>query len=165
MLLVSKFDHCLSDLLNRWRICRLRRWSPIMATNISPQPTSWNLPFFHLRSPGQQGAAGIETCRDNRAHRARSCCSRALCRSCQTVLRLGWRGGASISTRPARFQGGEALPSSASAWGEADCTSDLDEGPIIEHDLERISDQDTPGDLIRKGRKIERQILARAVRL
>jgi formyltetrahydrofolate deformylase len=43
-------------------------------------------------------------------------------------------------------------------------TPDLDEGPIIEQDVERISHRDTPQDLIRKGRDIERRVLARAVR-
>ncbi|OYX93469.1 MAG: formyltetrahydrofolate deformylase, partial [Caulobacter sp. 35-67-4] len=43
-------------------------------------------------------------------------------------------------------------------------TGDLDEGPIIEQDVERISHRDTPEDLIRKGRDIERRVLARALR-
>src|SRR5690606_35818044 len=42
-------------------------------------------------------------------------------------------------------------------------TADLDEGPIIEQDVERVSHADTPADLIRKGRDIERRVLARAV--
>ena len=42
-------------------------------------------------------------------------------------------------------------------------TSDLDEGPIIEQDVERISHHDSPEDLVRKGRDIERRVLARAV--
>ena len=42
-------------------------------------------------------------------------------------------------------------------------TPDLDEGPIIEQDVERISHRDTPDDLVRKGRDIERRVLARAV--
>jgi formyltetrahydrofolate deformylase len=44
-------------------------------------------------------------------------------------------------------------------------TRDLDEGPIIEQDVERISHADRPEDLVRKGRDIERRVLARAVRL
>ncbi|ACK68486.1 formyltetrahydrofolate deformylase [Gloeothece citriformis PCC 7424] len=44
-------------------------------------------------------------------------------------------------------------------------TADLDEGPIIEQDVERISHRDTVGDLIRKGKDLERMVLARAVRL
>ena len=43
-------------------------------------------------------------------------------------------------------------------------TAELDEGPIIEQDIERISHRDGPRDLIRKGRDIERRVLARAVR-
>jgi formyltetrahydrofolate deformylase len=42
-------------------------------------------------------------------------------------------------------------------------TADLDEGPIIEQDVERISHNDKPEDLIRKGRDVERRVLARAV--
>ena len=42
-------------------------------------------------------------------------------------------------------------------------TSDLDEGPIIEQDVERITHRDTPEDLVRKGRDIERRVLARAL--
>ena len=42
-------------------------------------------------------------------------------------------------------------------------TSELDEGPIIEQDVERISHRDSPKDLVRKGRDIERRVLARAV--
>jgi formyltetrahydrofolate deformylase len=43
-------------------------------------------------------------------------------------------------------------------------TSDLDEGPIIDQDVERISHRDTPDDLVRKGRDIERRVLSRAIR-
>jgi formyltetrahydrofolate deformylase len=43
-------------------------------------------------------------------------------------------------------------------------TADLDEGPIISQDVEHISHADAPEDLVRKGRDIERRVLARAVR-
>jgi formyltetrahydrofolate deformylase len=42
-------------------------------------------------------------------------------------------------------------------------TGDLDEGPIIHQDVEAISHADTPDDLVRKGRDIERRVLATAV--
>jgi formyltetrahydrofolate deformylase len=42
-------------------------------------------------------------------------------------------------------------------------TAQLDEGPIIVQDIEHISHADGPEDLIRKGRDIERRVLARAV--
>jgi len=44
-------------------------------------------------------------------------------------------------------------------------TSDLDAGPIIEQDVTRISHRDEISDLIRKGKDLERVVLARAVRL
>lgn len=44
-------------------------------------------------------------------------------------------------------------------------TSDLDAGPIIEQDVVRISHRDGVTDLIRKGKDLERMVLARAVRL
>ena len=44
-------------------------------------------------------------------------------------------------------------------------TADLDQGPIIEQDVVRVSHRDTVGDLIRQGKDLERVVLARAVRL
>ena len=43
-------------------------------------------------------------------------------------------------------------------------TSELDEGPIIAQDVEPCSHRDRIADLVRKGRDIERVVLARAVR-
>lgn len=44
-------------------------------------------------------------------------------------------------------------------------TSDLDQGPIIEQDVCRVSHRDEVEDLVRKGRELERQVLTRAVRM
>jgi formyltetrahydrofolate deformylase len=43
-------------------------------------------------------------------------------------------------------------------------TSELDQGPIIEQDVCRVSHRDDVEDLVRKGRELERQVLTRAVR-
>ena len=43
-------------------------------------------------------------------------------------------------------------------------TEDLDEGPIIEQEVVRVNHRDTTADLIRKGKDLERLVLARAVR-
>jgi formyltetrahydrofolate deformylase len=43
-------------------------------------------------------------------------------------------------------------------------TADLDEGPIIAQDVEQVSHADSPEELERKGRDIERRVLAHAVR-
>jgi formyltetrahydrofolate deformylase len=44
-------------------------------------------------------------------------------------------------------------------------TSELDQGPIIEQDVCRVSHRDGVDDLVRKGRELERQVLTRAVRM
>ena len=44
-------------------------------------------------------------------------------------------------------------------------TADLDQGPIIDQDVCRVSHRDDVEDLIQKGRELERQVLTRAVRL
>ena len=43
-------------------------------------------------------------------------------------------------------------------------TEVLDDGPIIEQDVVRVSHRDTVDDLIRKGRDLEKVVLSRAVR-
>ncbi|MCC8455772.1 formyltetrahydrofolate deformylase, partial [Streptomyces rochei] len=43
-------------------------------------------------------------------------------------------------------------------------TPDLDAGPIIEQDVVRVSHRDEVSDLVRKGKDLERVVLARAVR-
>lgn len=42
-------------------------------------------------------------------------------------------------------------------------TADLDQGPIIEQDVTRVSHRHDPNELVRLGRSIEREVLARAV--
>lgn len=44
-------------------------------------------------------------------------------------------------------------------------TSELDQGPIIDQDVCRVSHRDEVADLAQKGRELERQVLTRAVRL
>jgi formyltetrahydrofolate deformylase len=43
-------------------------------------------------------------------------------------------------------------------------TPDLDEGPIIDQDIERVSHKNTPNELIQKGNDIEARVLARSVK-
>lgn len=44
-------------------------------------------------------------------------------------------------------------------------TTELDQGPIIEQDVVRVSHRDTLADFVRRGRELERTVLTRAVRL
>jgi formyltetrahydrofolate deformylase len=66
-----------------------------------------------------------------------------------------------IGARPyhAAFQRGVKLIGATSHY----VTAELDDGPIIEQDVERISHRDQVEDLIKKGRDIEKSVLSRAV--
>ena len=44
-------------------------------------------------------------------------------------------------------------------------TTDLDEGPISHQDVDNVGHADSADDMVRKGRDIERRVLAEAVRL
>ncbi len=177
LILASKFDHCLADLLYRWRIGEI----PMEITGIvsnHPADTYTNidlagLPFHHLpvtkETKAQQEAdlwALIEKTDTELVVLARYMqvlsedLTHKLAGRCINIHHSflpGFKGA-----RPyhqAHTRGVKLIGASAHY-----ATADLDEGPIIEQDVERISHLDTPEDLIRKGRDIERRVLARAVR-
>ncbi|MER9952706.1 formyltetrahydrofolate deformylase [Mesorhizobium sp. M0047] len=178
MLLVSKFDHCLADLLNRWRIGEFPMEIVAVVSNHGKEHLAStdlkDLPFFHLPvsrdNKEQQEAKLVELI--ERTNPDLMVLARYMqilsdgfaakfARRCINIHHSflpGFKGAKPY--HQAHLRGVKLIGATAHY-----VTSDLDEGPIIEQDVERISHQDTPDDLIRKGRDIERQVLARAVRL
>ena len=177
LLLVSKFDHCLADLLYRWRIGELEM-TPTGIVSNHPVETYAGLdlagiPFFHLpitkdtkmEQEGQIWALVKET-KSELVVLARymQVLSDALaqklngrCINIHHSFLPGFKGAKPYHQAHGR---GVKLIGATAHY----VTSDLDEGPIIEQDVERITHGDTPDDLVRKGRDIERRVLARAVR-
>jgi formyltetrahydrofolate deformylase len=177
MLLVSKLDHCLVDLIYRWRIGELAMIpSAVVSNHPRENFTSSELgeiPFHHLpMTPAtkfdQEIALSklIETTGTELVVLARymQVLSDGLvaklagrCINIHHSFLPGFKGA-----RPYHqaYQRGVKLIGATAHY----VTGDLDEGPIIEQDVERISHRDEPADLIRKGRDIERRVLARAVR-
>lgn len=177
MLLASKFDHCLADLLYRWRIGEL----PIEITGVvsnHPRETYAHvdlsgLDFHYLpvtkETKAEQEAklyALVEQTGTELVVLARymqvlsSDLSTRLAGRCINIHHSflpGFKGAKPY--HQAHERGVKTIGATAHF-----VTGDLDEGPIIEQDVERISHRDTPDDLIRKGRDIERRVLARAVR-
>jgi formyltetrahydrofolate deformylase len=177
MLLVSRFDHCLADLLYRWRIGEL----PMdVAGIIANHPAEayahldvTGVPFHHLpvtreSKPAQEEAlwALVEESRTELVVLARY--MQVL--SNQMAARLSWRCINIHHSFLPGFKGAkpyhQAHTRGVKMIGATAhyVTADLDEGPIIEQDVERITHADTPENLVRKGRDIERRVLARAVR-
>jgi formyltetrahydrofolate deformylase len=176
-LLVSRFDHCLADLLYRWRIDELQLEPAVIVAN-HPRETYSHLdfggiPFYHLpvtkETKLEQEAELWGVVRDSGAElvvlaRYMQVLSDGLaaklsgrCINIHHSFLPGFKGAKPYHQAHAR---GVKLIGATAHY----VTGDLDEGPIIAQDVEPISHRDTPDDLIRKGRDIERRVLARAVR-
>ena len=177
MLLASKFDHCLADLLYRWRIGEMEMEISAIVANHPRETYSHldlgDLPFHHFpisrETKLEQETEIWNLVRDTGTElvvlaRYMQILSDGLaaklagrCINIHHSFLPGFKGSKPYHQAHAR---GVKLIGATAHY----VTSDLDEGPIIEQDVERISHRDTPDDLVRKGRDIERRVLARAVR-
>ena len=176
MLLVSKFDHCLSDLLYRWRIGELPMEVTGIVSNHAREHIAstdlGELPFLHrpvTRETKMEQEAEIwrliQETQTDLVVLARymqilsdgfSAKLKGRCINIHHSFLPGFKGAKPY--HQAHERGVKLIGATAHY-----VTPDLDEGPIIEQDVERISHRDTPEDLVRKGRDIERRVLARAV--
>ena len=177
LLLASRFDHCLADLLYRWRTGELEMEVVGIVSNY-PRETYAHLDFstvpFHFlpvtrgTKAEQEGrvwsivqetgsdlvvlARYMQVLSDDLASKLAGRCV-----NIHHSFLPGFKGARPYHQAHER---GVKLIGATSHF----VTADLDEGPIIEQDVERISHRDRPEDLVRKGRDIERRVLARAVR-
>ena len=176
LILVSKFDHCLVDLLYRQRIGELNM-QPVGIVSNHPREAHVSLdfgpiPYHYLPVHKGEKHAQEDQIRDVVAQtgaelvvlaRYMQILSDELaadlsgrCINIHHSFLPGFKGAKPYHQAHAR---GVKLIGATAHY----VTADLDEGPIIAQDVEPISHADTPDDLIRKGRDIERRVLARAV--
>ncbi len=175
-LLVSRFDHCLSDLIYRWRIGEINMEVSAIIANYPretyPHIDFGDVPFFHLPvrkdTKMEQEAEIWRLIQETRSEvvvleRYMQILSDGLaaklsgrCINIHHSFLPGFKGAKPYHQAHAR---GVKLIGATAHY----VTADLDEGPIIEQDVERISHADRPEDLVRKGRDIERRVLARAL--
>ncbi len=177
LIMVSRFDHCLADLLYRWHMGELDMEIAGIVSNY-PRDTYPNLafgdvPFHHLPitkdTKAEQEARLWEIVTAQKvdlvvlarymqvlSHDLSSKLS-GRCINIHHSFLPGFKGAKPY--QQAHERGVKLIGATAHY-----VTSDLDEGPIIEQDIERISHRDTAEELVRKGRDIERRVLARAVR-
>jgi formyltetrahydrofolate deformylase len=176
-ILVSKYDHCLQDLLYRHQSGELRCDIPLIISNHPENQRIadfYRVPYFFVpvtkenkRDAEQKQLALL------REHR----CSFAVLARYMQVLStdlINALGSANVinihhSFLPAfvgskpyhqAFQRGVKLIGATSHY----VTEVLDDGPIIEQDVVRIYHRDSVDNLIQKGRDIEKIVLSRAVR-
>jgi len=177
MILASQADHCLADLIWRWRQGELPMEISAVVSNHPatqfPHTDLKGIAFHHLpvepdRRAEQEARLWslIEQTRTDLVVLARYMqilsdeMAGRLAGRCINIHHSflpGFKGARPYHQAHAR---GVKLIGATAHF----VTADLDEGPIIEQDVERISHRDTPAALVRKGRDIERRVLARAVR-
>ena len=177
MILASQTDHCLADLIWRWRQGELPMDISAVVSNHPeasfPHTDLKGIAFHHLPVTPETKADQEARLRDLIAAtgtdlvilaRYMQILSEEMalhlagrCLNIHHSFLPGFKGARPYHQAHAR--GVKVIGATAHF-----VTPDLDEGPIIEQDVERISHRDQPKDLVRKGRDIERRVLARAVR-
>lgn len=177
LLLVSKFDHCLTDLLYRQRIGELEMEVVGIVAN-HPAETYNQAEFgaipFHYRPVTKETRAEQEA--SIKALVEESGAELIVLARYMQILSddlAAFLSGRCINIHHSFLPGFKGAKPYHQAYSRGVkmigatahyVTADLDEGPIIHQDVEAISHADSPEDLVRKGRDIERRVLARAVR-
>ncbi len=175
-LFVTKQDHCLLDLLWRWQAKEIRAEISLIISNhekLRVIAEQFNIDFYYLPitkdKKHQQEVRQLEILRQNRIDLV------ILAKYMQILTPdfvnhfphiinihhsfLPAFAGAKPYHRA--YERGVKIIGATAHY----VTADLDEGPIIEQDVVRVSHRDSIPDLIRKGKDLERVVLARAVRL
>ena len=175
-ILVSRYDHCLMDLLWRWDAGELDAEIPCVISNhpdLETRVQSYDIPFHHLpvtkENKREQEAKVLELLAENDVDVV------VLARYMQIL------GPAFVAAYPHRiinihhsflpaFVGADpyrrAHERGVKTIGATAhyVTEDLDAGQILHQDVAHVTHRDTVEDLVRLGREVERRVLARAVR-
>jgi formyltetrahydrofolate deformylase len=174
---VSRLPHCLYDLLGRWRFGELRAEIPVVLSNhadLRPIAEEFGVAFHHYPMRRETKGA-VEREMGQLLERERVDLV-VLARYMQMVgepLISSYAGRiinihhsflpAFAGARPYHqaFERGVKIIGATAHYA----TPALDEGPIIEQDVVRVSHRDSVDDLVARGRELERVVLARAVGL
>jgi len=175
-IMVSQYDHCLADLLHRYKNNELQCDIPLIISNhLNSQKLAefYGIPFFHIpvekdkkkEAEAEQFALFDEYQVDFivLALYMQILSEDFVKRYPQRVINIHHSFlPAFIGAKPYHraFERGVKLIGATSHY----VTEVLDEGPIIEQDIDRISHRDQVEDLIQKGRDLERIVLYKAVR-
>jgi len=172
---VSKYDHCLNEILWRHKMGEFQVDIGLIVSNhpdLEPLANQYQIPFYHFpmnkENKVEQEIKELKLLAEHKADTV------ILARYMQ-ILSSNFVSAypnkiinihhsflpAFIGSNPYKqaFRRGVKIIGATSHY----VTEDLDEGPIISQDIIRISHKDTLKDLIRKGRDLERLVLARAL--
>ncbi|OON72260.1 formyltetrahydrofolate deformylase [Streptomyces tsukubensis] len=176
VLMVSKFGHCLNDLLFRSRTGALPVEIAAVVSNhteFAELVATYGIPFHHIPVPkdgkAEAEARVLDLVREERVElvvlaRYMQVLSDDLCKQLSgRIINIhhsflpSFKGAKPYHQAHAR---GVKLIGATAHY----VTADLDEGPIIEQEVERVGHGVTPEQLVAVGRDVECQALARAVK-
>ena len=176
IILVSKYDHCLVDLLYRHKSGELACDIPLIISNHADNQDIadfYKIPYLIVpvtKDNKSQAEAKIQALIDEQkpdfmvlARYMQILSNDFVNRYPQRIINIHHSFlPAFVGARPYHqaFERGVKLIGATSHY----VTEVLDDGPIIEQDVVRVSHRDTVEDLIRKGRDLEKVVLSRAVR-
>jgi formyltetrahydrofolate deformylase len=175
-ILVSRYDHCLTDLLWRWDAGELDAEIPLVVSNhpeVASRVESYSIPFHHLPVSKQTKAeqeskilgllAGHEVDLVVLARYMQILTPSFVAAYPARIINIHHSFlPAFVGADPyyrAHERGVKVIGATAHY-----VTEDLDAGPIIHQEVAHVTHRDTVDDLVRVGREVERRVLARAVR-
>ena len=173
---VSKMPHCLYDLLLCHQLGEMRGDIVTVVSNHDALATvcrHFDVPFTHIAVGPDKAAAEAQQLAHLDERRIDLVVLARYMQILSPAFVDRWPGKiinihhsflpAFVGARPyhqARLRGVKVIGATAHY-----VTSELDQGPIIEQDVCKVSHRDEVEDLVRKGRELERQVLTRAVRM
>lgn len=176
VLMASKGSHCLSDLLDRWKSGDIECDIPCVISNHDDMRSlvEWyGIPFFHVPIKADNKQAGFDEVERLIMEHEADCVVLArymqiipetLCQKLKhKVINIHHSFLPSfIGAKPYH----QAARRGVKLIG-ATChyvTEELDEGPIIDQDVTHVSHRETIEDLVRRGKDVEKTVLARGLR-
>jgi formyltetrahydrofolate deformylase len=173
----SKLPHCLYDILARWRMGEFRAHIPLIVSNHEDHQEiadDFDVEFHHLpvtpetKSEQEASAAKLLEAQDVDvvvlARYMQVLSPEMVARYRNRIINIHHSFlPAFAGARPyhqAHERGVKIIGATAHY-----VTPELDQGPIIDQDVARVSHRDSVADLVRKGRDLEKTVLARALDL
>jgi formyltetrahydrofolate deformylase len=176
-ILVSKTDHCLTDLLWRWKSNELALDIPCVLSNhadLEPLAQMYGVPYYHFPVRKEERACDQARMLEFLAeHQIDFLILARYMQILEPEIVAAYPHRiinihhsflpAFVGANPYQqaFERGVKLIGATAHY----VTERLDEGPIITQDVIHSNHRDTTADLVRKGRDVERRVLAEAVRL
>ena len=173
---VSKLDHCLTDLLWRWKSGELAMEIPCIISNhqnLEPLAKMYGIPYYYFPIRKEQRSADQQRILEFLSDKVDFLVLARFMQILEPFLVKAYQHQiinihhsflpAFVGANPYEraFDRGVKLIGATAHY----VTDNLDEGPIIAQDVIHCNHRDALEDLVRKGKDVERRVLAEAVRL